>query len=89
VGPKWYYLGIELLEVDDVKKLNTIQSEHPADLEICCTKLFEFWLEKQPQASWNQLIESLRQPGLDLGHLATKIEQMLLQPTLGPAGKCF
>jgi len=79
-------LGIELLEADDVKKLNTIQSEHPADLDICCTKLFELWLDTQPKASWNQLIKSLRQPGVDLGHLATKIEQMLLQPTPGSVG---
>jgi len=82
-------LGIELLEADDVKKLNNIQSEHPADPDICCTKLFVLWLEKQPEASWNQLIKSLRQPGLDLDHLATKIEQMLLQPSPGPAGKLF
>jgi len=87
VGSKWYYLGIELLEADDVKKLDNIRSEHPADLDICCTKLFELWLEKQPEASWDELIKSLRQPGVDLGHLANKIEQMLFQPAPGPTGK--
>jgi len=82
-------LGIELLEADDVRKLNNIRSEHPADLDSCSAKLFELWLDTQPTASWNQLIKSLRQPGVDLGNLATKIEQMLLQPTPDPAGTLF
>ena len=87
MGPKWYYLGIELLKSDDVKKLNIIQFTHQTDPDICCTKLFQLWLDTQPEASWNQLIKSLRQPGVVLGHLATKIEQMLSQPAPGPAGK--
>jgi len=89
LGPNWYYLGIELLETDHVKKLNNIRSQHPTDFDSCSTKLFELWLDTQPTASWNQLIKSLRQPGVDLGYLATKIEQMLLQPTPSPAGKIF
>ena len=43
--------------------------------------MFQLWLQKQPTASWNQLIDSLRQPGVDLGHVADKIEQMLPKPT--------
>ena len=42
--------------------------------------MFDLWLKKQPTASWDQLIEALRQPGIELGTLAGKIEQMLLQP---------
>ena len=42
--------------------------------------MLDLWLMKQPTASWNQLIEALRQPGINLGTLATKIEQVLLQP---------
>ena len=55
-----------------------IQSQHSTDVSIYCTKMFQLWLNKQPKASWNQLIVSLRY--IDLDHLATKIEQMLLQP---------
>ena len=82
VGSKWYDLGIDLLERDDIEELNTIQSQHSADISICCSKMFQLWLNKQPTASWNQLIESLR--CIDLDHLAGKIDQMLLQPK--PAG---
>ena len=78
VGSKWYDLGIDLLESDDVEELNIIQSQHPTDINTCCTKTFQLWLVKQPIASWNQLIDSLRY--INLGHVAGKIEQMLLQP---------
>ena len=86
VGSKWYNLGIDLLEVDDTEALNTIQSEHSTDANTCCTKMFQLWLRKQPTATWNQLIGSLRQPSIELNHLATRIEQMLVQPNATPAG---
>ena len=78
VGSKWYDLGIDLLEKDDVKELNTIRSQYPADLNTICKEMFQLWLRKQPTASWNQLLDSLRQPGIDLDNLASEIEQMLL-----------
>ena len=80
VGLKWYHLGIELLDFNDVEELNLIEAEHPSNLNKCCTKMFDLWLKKQPRASWNQLIEALRQPHVELDLLAIKIEQILLQP---------
>ena len=80
VGRKWYDLGIELLDFYGVEELDTIEAEHPTDLKKCCTKMFISWLRKQPSASWNQLIEALRQPNIELDTLATKIEGMLSQP---------
>ena len=80
VGLKWYDLGTELLDFEDVKNLDLIEANHPSDLDKCCVKMFQLWLRKQPSASWNQLIEALRQPDIELHTLATKIEQMLLQP---------
>ena len=82
VGDRWHDLGVELLEVDDVKELDTIRSQHSTDINICCTQMFNLWLQKQPKASWNQLITSLR--NIELIYLATKIEQMLLEPTPKP-----
>ena len=81
VGLKWHDLGIELLDSNNaVEDLDTIEAEYPTDLKKCCTKMFSMWLRKQPSASWNQLIEALRQPNIELDTLATKIEGMLLQP---------
>ena len=85
VGSKWYDLGIDLLEVDDAEEVDRIQSEHPTDFTTCCTQMFRLWLSKQPTASWNQLITSLRQPGIELDHLATKIKKILYRSK--PAGK--
>ena len=79
VGKKWHYLGIELFDSNDVGDLDTIEAEHPSDLNKCCIEMFNMWLKKQPTASWNQLMEALRQPGIELGTLASNIEQMLLQ----------
>jgi len=79
VGSKWHDLGVELLEADDVATLDAIRSEPKSDNSTCCTRMFTIWLNKQPTATWNQLIEALRQPGIELNDLATKIEQMLLK----------
>ena len=71
---KWYDLGIELLDTKDLPKLDEIQKDCPGDVSTCCTKLFKLWLDKQPEASWEQLIEGLR--GIDLNEVAnaTKLE---------------
>ena len=79
VSIKWHDLGIELLDSNDCQKLDIIEAENPSHLNKCCTKMFNLWLEKQSTASWNQLIEALRQPGVELDALASNIEQMLLQ----------
>ena len=77
VGLKWHDLGIELLDFGDVDELDKIEAQYQSDCDKCCTKMFQLWLRKQPTASWNQLIEALRQVGLHA--LATTIEKMLLQ----------
>ena len=48
---KWHDLGIELLDSNDVGELNTIEAQHPSDLNKCCTKMFDLWLKKQLTAS--------------------------------------
>ena len=79
IGSKWHDLGIELLDYGDYEKLDTIEDEHPANLIKCCNEMFKLWLKKQPTASWNQLIEALREPSVELDTLASKIELMLSQ----------
>ena len=75
---KWYDLGVELLAEEDVQALDEIQSNYPRDANMCCTKMFQLWLDKQPKASWRQLIEALREPNIELKELANTIEQKLL-----------
>ena len=81
VGLKWHDLGIELLDSDkSIEELDKIEAEHKSDLDKCCTKMFQLWLRKQPSASWNQLIEALRQRNIERNVLATDIEKLLFQP---------
>lgn len=80
---KWYDLGIELLENGDIEKLKTIRINHPNDASACCTEMFDLWLRRQPKATWKQLINALREPGIELNKLADNIEQKLASITQG------
>ena len=70
----WFELGIKLLNEDQESKLDLIKSDHPNDSEQCCRKMFWCWLETHPDASWQQLINSLRSPALKLHTVAANIE---------------
>ena len=85
---KWHDLGLELLEPEDEGSLNDIKRNNPSDVGECCKEMFQLWLEKDPSASWNQLILSLREPSVGLNHLASKIERMLI-PTEGYSYICI
>ena len=55
----WLDLGIQLLQKEDVIALQMIKS----DVSECserCSKMFNLWLDRQPKASWGNLIEALK-----------------------------
>lgn len=57
---RWYELGLQLLqEYTSVKILNEIEHDYPRNTSRCCTKMFEIWLNQQPNASWDQLLTAL------------------------------
>ena len=64
LSAQWYDLGTELLTDDTVGTLKVIKASHPNDVSVCCTKMFEKWLESQPNATWNQLIIALNNIGM-------------------------
>jgi len=70
-------LGLELLDVKDEGKLKEIQRNHPQDVGECCKQMFQLWLDKCPGATWNQLIQALRENSVGLNQLANKIDDML------------
>ena len=78
VTTKWYDLGIELLDDEDVKALDEIQSNYPKDASMCCTKMFQLWLDRQPKTSWRELLQALREPNIGLNELADTVEQELI-----------
>ena len=72
---KWHDLGLELLEQEDEEILHQIKINNN-DVNECCKEMFQYWLQRCTNTTWNQLIRALRVIGLN--HLATTIEEMLL-----------
>ena len=70
----WKDLGNELIPDDDVA-VRTIAVKHQHNVTACCALMFDTWLERDPKASWRQLIEALNIIGLDT--LATQIKEKL------------
>ena len=57
---KWYELGLQLLEErTSIRILGEIEHDNPNNTSRCCTKMFERWLNQQPNASWDQLLTAL------------------------------
>ena len=80
VAPCWYQLGIHLLERNE---LNIIQNNQNS-ITAGCIEMFQLWLQRQPRASWNQLINLLKKSKINLKTLADKIEKELIRnPEIG------
>ena len=77
VAPHWYDLGITLLNEDQESHLDIIESGHGNDKEECCKKMFWYWLSTNTSATWKQLLEALRSPGVKLPVVAADLEKML------------
>ena len=46
-------------------------------LEEQCTEVFHHWLTTKKNPTWNELIESLKSPAVNLSNVASTIEEML------------
>ena len=77
ITDKWYDIGLELFDVEDESILNTIKNNNFRDSKDCTTEMLRLWLERKPDASWNQLLQALKAPNIKLETLASKIEGML------------
>ena len=69
----WKDLGVELLDAGSDDALNIISNSN--DVIKCCSAMFQLWLDRQPNASWRQLIEALEK--LQLNYLANDIKSKL------------
>ena len=72
IGPKWYELGIALLDNDQVKQLKIIETNN-SEVTRRCAEMLMYWLESHPNATWNDLVEALQAPGVELNNVATVI----------------
>ena len=81
----WKDIGVELLGGESKDALNVIECNNPSDVTKCCSKMFDLWLDRQPSASWRQLIQALKQVQLD--RLANQFESKLKIPVPEPCLK--
>ena len=59
IANHWKDLGTELLENEHVHELKTIETNHHHNVKICCREMFDYWLQVDCNANWNQLITAL------------------------------
>ena len=78
---KWHDVGVELLEQKDEQAMNIIKANNAGNVSECCAEMLQLWLHRQPKATWSQLIEALRSPGIELNDVASQLEGMLI-PTV-------
>lgn len=83
ICPKWYDIGLELLDHNDAKYLRAIKESYSSNVKKACQEMLELWLDRQPKATWNQLIEALKAPNIELNKAAFDIEKMLVPSTKG------
>ena len=76
ICPHWYNLGVQLLDDSHVPNLDSIQENYQKDVDKCCTKMFQLWLEKKPSACWNDLLDALTV--MELLELSNKIRTALV-----------
>ena len=75
MAPNWYDLGAVLLEERQERQLRVIESTYGSNVKRCCSAMLRYWLDKQPEATWHQLVTALRSPGVDLDAVASHIEE--------------
>ena len=78
VAPHWYALGVKLLKEDEESHLDIIESNHAGDNKKCCIDMFRYWLNTNTDANWQQLIEALQSPAVELPVVAADIKAILI-----------
>ena len=79
---KWYDIGVQLFDVKDEQVVNTIENDHRGNADKCTAIMLQLWLDRKPDANWNQLIQALRMPSIRLDALASEIEGMLIEGSM-------
>ena len=77
-------MGRELLGEEGEPELNTIAVNSHDNVIKCCSGMFSLLLERQPEASWRQLINALK--NVNLVSLATTVENLLTPSIADPQG---
>ena len=77
VADKWEDLGVQLLRSDQENMLDIIAADSSGGVVTCCKCVLKKWLDTSADATWNELIRTLRRPSIALECLANQLERML------------
>ena len=75
VANKWYVLGIQLFNQPQLPRLDEIRTIYSNDHRGGCIEMLKYWLDITPGAIWDNLIDALKAPGLELLSIADDVEQ--------------
>ena len=78
VATKWFELGAELFDEAEEYKLDNIETTHVNNVTKCCHEMFRQWLRTDINATWSQVVEALKSPGVELGPIAADLEKNLI-----------
>ena len=70
--PKWSSIGIDLL--NDATQIETITLNNPNNNQKCCEQMFVNWLNKNPKATWWNLLDTLESDAVGLNALAEQVK---------------
>ena len=82
LAPRWYELGVELFEEEDLSQLSIIQVDYRMDKWRCCLAMLENWTQRYCEPTWHDLITAIKSPGVDLPAVASAIKKNLIGKTL-------
>ena len=77
VANEWYDLGIQLFHESQRSRLDEIRSSYSNDRRGACVEMLSYWLKITPGATWDDLIEALKAPGLGLLAIADDAEKQI------------
>ena len=60
IGSKWFDVALELLGSEYMESLYVIR-ENYHNATNCTSEMLKLWLQRNPEASWNQLLKALRE----------------------------
>jgi len=74
VSSKWYELGVELLDDHQLGQLDIIQINYDG-VTRRCRAMLRCWLDTHCEATWDQLVTTLRSPAVSLNDVAATVEE--------------
>ena len=75
IANDWYEVGIQLFGNSQLPRLDEIRATYSNDRRGGCVEMLKYWLKITPDATWDDLIHTLREPGLELFSVADYVEK--------------